>query len=304
MFHKKLLKIANVVNGALLLKKSYKNWSLVLLRCILKQDVIALVRETAFKLEGFDSYDLVRIAKLLSHNWKIQEITQSHIVFISDTELSIKCRRIGTDVGTLAEIFVDIPYSSPFFGNVVDVGMSCGDSSLFFAVNGASKVIGLEPFPESFDLAVENFYRNKVMGLVFPINQALSYKEGDAYLRVSMSDPTENSLQEKSSRKRYALDNCESILKVQTTTIDRLIMNFGLERIDFLKMDCEGCEYEVLNNLSNGTFSRIQEVIIEYHQGIQNLISLFQGNGFEVKSDRGRRGFMHAIRRGKKNIYR
>ncbi|MEM3526638.1 MAG: hypothetical protein QXV37_04410 [Candidatus Jordarchaeaceae archaeon] len=39
---------------------------------------------------------------------------------------------------------------------MIDVGTSNGDSSIFFAMMGAKKVVGIEPFPESFDLAQKN----------------------------------------------------------------------------------------------------------------------------------------------------
>ena len=36
---------------------------------------------------------------------------------------------------------------------VIDVGANIGDSSIYFALRGAKKVIAIEPFPENFDLA-------------------------------------------------------------------------------------------------------------------------------------------------------
>ena len=37
--------------------------------------------------------------------------------------------------------------------DVIDVGMSIGDSTIYFAINGVKRVIGLEPYPYAFSIA-------------------------------------------------------------------------------------------------------------------------------------------------------
>ena len=46
---------------------------------------------------------------------------------------------------------------------------------------------------------------------------------------------------------------------------------FGGEDTDLLKMDCEGCEYKVLNSLVANDYSRIESMYLEYHNDVQNL---------------------------------
>ena len=58
-----------------------------------------------------------------------------------------------SDVGHVLELFVDRAYGSSFSGTVVDVHESNGDSAVFFAFNGAERVVALEPDPESLALA-------------------------------------------------------------------------------------------------------------------------------------------------------
>jgi len=50
-----------------------------------------------------------------------------------------------SDVGHVLELFVDRAYGSSFSGTVVDVPESNGDSAVFFAFNGAERVVALEP---------------------------------------------------------------------------------------------------------------------------------------------------------------
>ena len=45
----------------------------------------------------------------------------------------------------------------------------------------------------------------------------------------------------------------------------------GIKRIDLLKMDCEGYEYEILRSLDMLTFSTISSIGMEYHNGLQDI---------------------------------
>ena len=49
----------------------------------------------------------------------------------------------------------------------------------------------------------------------------------------------------------------------------------------FLKIDCEGCEYELFKGLN---FSHITEITLEYHHEAEPLIDLLKVNGFKVKT--------------------
>ncbi|MGH9926963.1 MAG: FkbM family methyltransferase, partial [Nitrososphaeraceae archaeon] len=43
---------------------------------------------------------------------------------------------------------------------VIDIGANIADSSIYFAMNGAKKVIALEPFPKNFEIAQKNIAMN------------------------------------------------------------------------------------------------------------------------------------------------
>ncbi|MEM4066980.1 MAG: FkbM family methyltransferase [Candidatus Micrarchaeaceae archaeon] len=74
----------------------------------------------------------------------------------------------------------------------------------------------------------------------------------------------------------------ETIIVDQIAIEDTLEM-FNEEPIHLLKMDCEGCEYQTLGSLSSASLSRIQNIILEYHSGIQNLSDILRNNGYAVK---------------------
>jgi len=63
------------------------------------------------------------------------------------------------------------------------------------------------------------------------------------------------------------------IRQAKVITLDQIIKMAG-ERIGPLKLDCEGCEYSVLNSFSD--YDIIYNLILEYHNGIQNLPNLLK----------------------------
>ena len=51
-------------------------------------------------------------------------------------------------------------------------------------------------------------------------------------------------------------------------------------------MDCEGCEYEVLQNIEQEILSSIDNIVLEFHDGIKFLPDFLEKNGYNVIYDR------------------
>ena len=68
------------------------------------------------------------------------------------------------------------------------------------------------------------------------------------------------------------------------TIMDQL----DLKTVDYLKVDCEGGEYEILRTLSDEHWDRIQKIAMEFHelqpgQRHNELVELMEAQGFEVE---------------------
>ena len=50
--------------------------------------------------------------------------------------------------------------------DVIDVGMSIGDSTIYFALNGVRRVIGLEPYPYAFSYEEKNVKLNNLQNII------------------------------------------------------------------------------------------------------------------------------------------
>ncbi|MEM3192185.1 MAG: FkbM family methyltransferase [Candidatus Parvarchaeota archaeon] len=79
------------------------------------------------------------------------------------------------------------------------------------------------------------------------------------------------------------LDDKKETMKADQTTIEDILQMFNEEPIHLLKMDFEGREYQSLGSLPSASFSRIQKIILEYHNGIQNLSNILRNNGYAIK---------------------
>ncbi|MBN1761699.1 MAG: FkbM family methyltransferase [Methanomicrobia archaeon] len=154
---------------------------------------------------------------------------------------------------------------------VVDIGAQIGIFSCL-AAKYADKVIAIEPHPVNFSLLRENMRLNNQRNIV-PSQMAVSGKNGVQTLFLSEQGTADHSL--------IPFDT-ESLIEVTTCTLERLIESYELESISLLKMDCEGCEYEVLNS-SRKLLNRIDRLVLESHHGYtEELIRLLRDEGFVV----------------------
>ena len=58
----------------------------------------------------------------------------------------------------------------PENGYIIDIGANIGDSSIYFALNNAKKVIALEPYPYSYNYALKNININNLNDKITLLN--------------------------------------------------------------------------------------------------------------------------------------
>ncbi len=93
-------------------------------------------------------------------------------------------------------------------------------------------------------------------------------------------------------RKNIRLNNCQNVhfSHSEVRSLDQIFKENGIEWCDFLKIDCEGCEYAIFAGASEGTLSRIEHIAMEVHlftpqmeQQYANLKDCLIRNRFEIK---------------------
>lgn len=205
---------------------------------------------------------------------------------------------------------------------VLDIGANVGLFSMFVLEQVPKlRMVAVEPIPQIFAALQENLEAHKPRDAeVTLLNVGLAEKEGTAefnfYPRVD-SDSTRTpfdferqvrsflAMTEKSSarflperlrvwliqaglRWFYASQKVECRLQ----TLSQMIRELHLERIDYVKLDAENAEREVIAGLADGDWPKIRQMAIEVHTNIpggQGLVeeftALLRSKGFAVAVD-------------------
>jgi FkbM family methyltransferase len=180
----------------------------------------------------------------------------------------------GLDNGDIVNTFFKKDYDNIIVNNkiVLDIGANIGDTSIFYALNGAKKVIGIEPFPKNFDYAQKNIQINNLDNVITLLQAGCSSKK-----EIIKIDPDYQS-------------NIESEIKIFKTGIDvpmiplqDIINKYEIPKNSVLKIDCEGCEYDIIENVSFETISYFTDIQIEYHSGYKKLKNKLESFGYTVK---------------------
>ena len=154
---------------------------------------------------------------------------------------------------------------------VVDVGAGVGDTAILFSLRGARRVIALEPFPSIYRRALVNVRINGVEERVLLVNAGLG--SSDEEVCAELSDVHGYYLFKPSGR-------CDA--KIKMYTLSSLVREFRIEDNSVLKIDCEGCEYEVISSSKPEDFRAFEQVVIEYHDGYRELKKFLEDAGFKV----------------------
>jgi FkbM family methyltransferase len=202
-------------------------------------------------------------------------------------------RRNGSDIHMIDEIWCFRKYD--YFGYrvhpgdvVVDIGGNIGVFTVYAAAEcRASRVLVFEPFPENFAMLTRNVEENKLKRVTC-VNEAVGRDRGRQLFRLHPTDPGSSSLASLATKGESG-----TVIEVQCCTFLDVFERFGLDQIDYLKMDCEGAEYDILDESANSWLKRVRRISMEYHEhpshGPEDIETLLRKNSFEVRRFDGHR---------------
>jgi FkbM family methyltransferase len=153
----------------------------------------------------------------------------------------------------IKEIFVDEIYlfkttnASPL---IIDCGGYIGISALFFKLNyPQSKVVVFEPDSENFDLAKENI-------------DSWGFENIELHKKAVWINSEDLEFYESNSMASsvHAINTGGNKVKVSAIRLK----DFLDQKVDFLKIDIEGAEYEVLLDIKSRLLN-VEKMFVEYH---------------------------------------
>lgn len=242
-------------------------------------------------------YQLYALLNLLEKGWKVKEAYENNIIICKEICLRIRTTK-GADLIHLDEIYERKIYGKSFKGVIIDVGASNADSSIFFAINGAEKVIALEPFPESYELGKYNIKINNLENKIFLIPYALANYDGYTEFLISSDNPNANTVSPSAHIVESGIKFDQKI-RVPTISLTSIIKKYNIDTIFLLKMDCEGCEYAVLRDLPSDILNKIDNIILEFHDYPKDLPDILRKAGFNVDYEDKPGGILKAYKNEK-----
>jgi FkbM family methyltransferase len=166
---------------------------------------------------------------------------------------------------------------------VVDVGANIGDSAIYFALQGAKRIIAVDPFPHNYVIAKENVELNK---LSKKINVILAGCASESCFVSSRENSILNKLKDGTQVTVSSILernlNSEKTFKVKLFSLTDLLNENDIYSKAILKMDCQGCEYEVILSSPIDILKRFSHILIEYHHGYKDLRDKLLTCGFKV----------------------
>jgi FkbM family methyltransferase len=186
-----------------------------------------------------------------------------------------------TSVWILVEVFEDDVYERVFKIEKGDIVVDVGAHVGMFTVKALKEVreeglvIAIEPEERNFELLKRNTRDYKNVKLV---KKAVGDKTGRAILYISELSG-EHSIK-KPSRATKSID-------VEVDTLDNILSSLGVSKVDFLKIDVEGAELEVLRGargyLSEGKIRKVAVAAYHYREEHKKVADFLSHHGFLVE---------------------
>jgi FkbM family methyltransferase len=162
---------------------------------------------------------------------------------------------------------------------VVDVGAHIGRYTLAAATT-ASRVVAIEPDPANFTALTRNVELNRFRNVLL-MNCAVSDRAGPRTLHLARGPNRGMSSLELGWREAGNSSPQESV-EVSCDTLDRVLAPADLKRIDWLKVDVEGHEVQVLSGASS-TLGMTNKMILEVSRDLEDRCRRMTADlGFEL----------------------
>ncbi len=235
-------------------------------------------------------WSLIVLLAMQEYGWLLKPHQDGRYLLTipGQAEFVVHQQSLASDLMVIYERFLEDEYGIfPVADHIViDIGANIGDSAIYFALKGA-EVHAFEPFSQPFQQLMENIQRNHLEKMIFCHCFGLSASSQRLLGRYnpceSLSSTLSGPLMEINENIQGESEEVDTVSLGEVISIVRRIS--GRDKRIVLKLDCEGCEFDIVNDLSL-SFDDLQQVdaiIIEYHhRSPQNMILTLNARGFKL----------------------
>lgn len=205
-----------------------------------------------------------------------------HVYKIDGRKISLRENTI--DAFILWETFITGIYKGEKFkikpnDIIADIGGHIGIFAVYAASQAFSgRVFTYEPVPENFRLLKKNKEINRLTNLKI-FNKAVTSDGRSIKLYISPSNSGGHSIHPVDSRNN---------ITVPSVTLEEIFIQNKLRRINYLKIDTEGSEFDIILNTPKKVFRKVDKIVMEYHdfavsgQSHIDLVKYLEDCGFIV----------------------
>lgn len=213
------------------------------------------------------------LSKILPKGWKTGIRLKNGLTFM--------VRSRTADRMIMKEIFLQEIYNKynievTAADTVIDIGANIGAFSLYASQKASRGIVYcFEPFPDNYQLLKEQLRINHIQN-VQAFNLGVSNKAGQQDLYLSGINTGGHSLQ---------FEQAAGKVTIQTTTLEQFCQDHQIHHIDFLKLDCEGSEFDIIKH-NPDILHRISKIVMECHpypsESVEGMKQLLESYGFTV----------------------
>jgi FkbM family methyltransferase len=194
-------------------------------------------------------------------------------------------KNIGkADLSMFSEIWYREFYNPPFFSIknkdiIIDIGANNGYFSIYassLAKNGM--IYSFEPAPDLYEIIKKNIDINKISNIKI-FNSGVAGNDTKLNFYLSKGHNGCHSL--------YRRSPDDEEIRIDAVNLENFCFDKKIEKINLLKLDCEGAEYEIILNFSINFLEKIEKITMEYHDDINEhkhdeIVNFLENNNFLV----------------------
>jgi FkbM family methyltransferase len=142
---------------------------------------------------------------------------------------------------------------------ILDIGSNIGASVLYFQNRfPKARIIGFEPHPDTFAVLKQN-----VADL--PMVSVLNCGLGASNTQVTVPTESINFGAFSTKGRRRGETDERNTVECEIRRLDDVLRELGIDKVDLIKIDCEGAEADVFVGLSSAILERCQWIVGELH---------------------------------------
>jgi len=244
-------------------------------------------------------YQVLKISIILLKKWPLPvwikfwiTIKPETLVQINDVKLFVRTKNIftkTTDISMVYECILRDDYqlrnlNPPKESVIIDIGAHIGSFSIMASKKfSQSNILSFEPSPDNYSLLKKNVRIDKLENITI-FNKAVTSHTQGIKIHINPLNSALNTM----------YGNIGKSIKIPSTTLKEIFTKNKINKCYFLKMDCEGAEYDIILNTPINILKKINKMVIEYHNpeyfgikeknyNLKNLIQHLKNSGFTCK---------------------